>query len=193
MELVFASNNVDKLTEIRTLLPQGYRLLSLSQIGITDDIAETGKTIEENALLKAKFVHDRTGINCFADDTGLEVEALCGKPGVHSARYAGKNKSAADNSAKLLDEMKNISNRKAQFRTVIAAIINGKEFFCEGIVTGIILNEQRGEKGFGYDPVFLPDGYEKSFAEMTLEEKNKISHRAVAVKKFVKILKDTNN
>lgn len=191
MTLVFASNNVHKLNEIRKLAPEGYEILSLNEIGCNAELSETGLTLEENALQKARFVFEKYNVNCFADDTGLEAEALNGEPGVFSARYAGKNKSAEDNMLKLLDKLKDKKNRKAQFRTVIAGIINGQEFICEGIVKGEILKMKKGKGGFGYDPVFLPEGSTLSFAEMTLEKKNKISHRAKALEKFLEILDKT--
>ena len=189
MILVFASNNINKLTEIRNLAPHGYEILSLKDIKCNTDLSETGTTLEENALQKARFIFDEYHLNCFADDTGLEADALKGKPGVYSARYAGENKNADENIMKLLDELKGNPNRKAQFRTIIAAVINNREFTCEGTVKGEILTEKKGNKGFGYDPVFLPFGSRLSFAEMTLHEKNKISHRAKALEKFIEILK----
>lgn len=188
MKLVFASNNVYKLNEIRKIILFSYEIISLKDIGCLEELPENKETLEENAMQKAKYVYDNYYVNCFADDTGLEVAALKGKPGVFSARYAGENKNPEDNMARLLLELKNQSNRKSKFRTVIAAVINGKEYVCEGIVHGEILNEKKGENGFGYDPVFKPDGYDCSFAEMTLEEKNKVSHRAKALKKFTEIL-----
>src|SRR6185436_15089760 len=173
----------------RKLTPEGYGILSLGDIGCHEELPETGPTLEANALQKAKYVFEKYNVNCFADDTGLEVESLNGAPGVYSARYAGENKNAGDNIEKLLHELKDKKNRKAQFRTVIAAIINGKEFMCEGAVKGEILEQKKGNAGFGYDPVFVPAGNSLSFAEMTLEEKNKISHRANALKKFSEVLK----
>lgn len=190
MKLVFASNNVHKLTEIRKIILYCYEVLSLKDVGCTEELPETKHTLEENALQKAKYVFEKYHVNCFADDTGLEVEALNCKPGVYSARYAGENKNSDDNITKLLQELKDETNRKAQFRTVIAAVINGKEYLSEGIVKGEILKEKKGENGFGYDPVFKPDGFDCSFAEMTLEEKNKISHRSRALAKFVEIIKN---
>ena len=190
MILVFASNNVHKLNEIRNLASNGYEILSLNEIGCSEELSETGSTLEENALQKARYIFEKYKLNCFADDTGLEAEALNGEPGVYSARYAGESKNAADNILKLLAELKNKKNRKAQFRTVIAGIINGKEFICEGIVKGEILKNKKGSSGFGYDPVFLQEGNNLSFAEMTLDEKNKVSHRAKALEKFLEILKN---
>lgn len=189
MKLVFASNSVNKLNEIRKIILFSYEILSLKDIGCTEELPETGETLIANALQKARYVYEKYHTSCFADDTGLEVESLNGKPGAYSTRYAGKSKSAEDNIIKLLNELKDKPNRKAQFRTVIAAVIKGKEFICEGIVKGEITDKQKGENGFGYDPVFKPDGYDCTFAEMALEEKNKISHRAKALDKFLQILK----
>ncbi len=188
MKLVFATNNKHKLEEVKKLLPQQFQLITLAEAGIHSDIPETGTTLEENAAIKSRFVFERTGQNCFADDTGLEVEALNGAPGVYSARYAGEKCSFADNVNKLLREMSSKESRKAKFRTVISLILAGKEYLFEGIVEGEITRETKGIEGFGYDPVFKPDGFEKTFAEMTLEEKNKISHRARAVEKLVEFL-----
>ncbi|NNC86006.1 MAG: non-canonical purine NTP diphosphatase [Bacteroidia bacterium] len=182
MKLVFATNNVDKFKEVKQIMSKQIELLSLSDIGCTDEIEETGKTLEENAKIKAEFVRQCYKLNCFADDTGLEVEALEGAPGVYSARYAGENVSYNDNVEKLLNDLKTAKNRKAQFRTVIALLIDDNEFLFEGIVNGQIINEKKGERGFGYDPIFQPDGFNKTFAEMSLNEKNKISHRALAIK-----------
>ncbi|MEP7168698.1 MAG: RdgB/HAM1 family non-canonical purine NTP pyrophosphatase [Bacteroidota bacterium] len=190
MILVFASNNVHKLKEIRNLAPDGYEILSLKDAGWSEDLSETGFSLEENALQKARYVFEKFKMNCFADDTGLEVEALNGAPGVYSARYAGDKRNADDNIIKLLDELKNKENRKAQFRTIIAGIISGKEFICEGIVKGEILKREKGNNGFGYDPVFLPEGSNLSFAEMTLDEKNKLSHRARALEMFLHVLEN---
>ena len=165
-------------------------LSSLEDIGFHNEIEETGETLEENALIKARFIYYKFNENCFADDTGLEVECLDGAPGVYSARFAGKQKNAEDNMEKLLDLLKNKPNRKAQFRTIIALIIDGKEYVFEGIVKGEILEKKRGNKGFGYDPVFLPEKYDQSFAELPFNEKNKISHRALALKKLNKFLNE---
>jgi XTP/dITP diphosphohydrolase len=189
MNLVFATNNQHKLTEIRNMLNDHFTLLSLDEIGCNEEIPETGKTLEANASQKAWYLYDHYHLNCFADDTGLEVEALDGAPGVYSARYAGPQRSAADNMEKLLSELNEIKNRKARFRTVISLIIDGKEIQFEGVVNGVICKLQSGEKGFGYDPVFQPDGYSITFAEMDLDEKNKISHRGRAVQKLVDYLK----
>lgn len=192
MKLVFASNNIHKLSEIRNLAPKGYQIASLIDLGCNENLSETQQTLEGNALQKARYIYQKYKVNCFADDTGLEVESLNNAPGVYSARYAGEHKSAEDNINKLLAELNNNINRNAQFRTVIAGIINGNEFVCEGIVKGEILINKKGGMGFGYDPVFKPAGYNLSFAEMTLDEKNKVSHRAKALAKFLEILKAEN-
>jgi XTP/dITP diphosphohydrolase len=187
-KLVFATNNRHKLEEIRHLAGKHIRLLSLSDIGFTGDIPEEADTIEGNAAQKAWFIYERYGINCFADDTGLEIEALHGEPGVYSARYAGENCSFEDNMNKVLASMKGIENRKARFRTVIALIENGKLTTFQGEIKGIITPEKHGVQGFGYDPVFLPEGFDRTFAEMELGEKNRISHRALAVQKLIDYL-----
>jgi len=188
MELVFASNNPNKLKEIAVLLPKGIILKSLADIGCSEDIPETQPTIEGNALQKAKYISQKYRVNCFADDTGLEIDALNGKPGVYSARYAGAQKSAEDNMDKVLSELADNDNRKAHFKTVIALLLNGKELLFEGIIKGAIANHKAGDKGFGYDPIFIPQGFSKTFAEMELTEKNKISHRAIAVHKLISYL-----
>ena len=193
MELVFATNNQHKSFEINRLLGENHTVKSLPEIGFEGDVPETGKTLEENALQKARYIKTRLGTDCFADDTGLEIDALNGAPGVYSARYAGPEKNSLKNMEKVLRELKDCRNRKARFRTVIALILDNKELLFEGIVNGSILENPRGEKGFGYDPVFLPEGYTLSFAEMSLNEKNKISHRAIAVKKLVDYLKTLNS
>ncbi len=185
MKLIFATNNKHKLEEVAQLLTGQFQLITLAEAGIHADIPETADTLEGNAALKSRFVFERTGLNCFADDTGLEVEALNGAPGVYSARYAGEKCSFADNVNKLLHEMQDKDNRAAKFRTVISLILDEKEYFFEGVVDGEITREVHGADGFGYDPVFKPAGFDKTFAEMTLEEKNKISHRARAVEKLV--------
>jgi XTP/dITP diphosphohydrolase len=193
MQLLFATNNLNKVKELQELLPKGLVLLGLKDIGFDEDIPEIYNTIEENASGKAKFIYDRFRINCFADDTGLEVQALNGRPGVLSARYAGEHKNSEDNIDKLLHEMSCIERRDARFKTVISLIIDGKETSFEGIVNGYILNERRGSKGFGYDSVFAPiiNGSisKYSFAEMEMHEKNAISHRAIAFKQLVDYLK----
>lgn len=188
IKLVFATNNEHKLTEIKKMLNNKFELISLNEIGCTDDIPETADTLEGNASQKARYIFEKYGVNCFADDTGLEVEALGMAPGVYSARYAGPQRSSDDNMQKLLFELREIKNRKARFRTAISLIINGKETLFEGIVEGNILTEGKGEKGFGYDPIFQPLGYEQSFAEMALTEKNEISHRGRAVAKLISYL-----
>ncbi len=188
MELVFATANQNKAKEIQSLIPDSIEILSLNDIHCLEEIPETQATIEGNASQKAFYVYEKYQQNCFADDTGLEIEALNGQPGVFSARYAGEAKNANDNMDKVLLELKGIDNRKARFKTVISLVINGEELQFEGIVDGTILIEKRGGSGFGYDPIFLPDGSSKSFAEMELAEKNKNSHRAAAVKKLVEYL-----
>ena len=180
MEIVFASNNLNKIREINNVLGNSFKLLSLKDICMEEDIPENEATLEGNALLKARFIHNATGMNVFADDTGLETEALNGDPGVHSARFAGENKDSEANIDKLLALLEKKTSRKARFRTVIAIILDGKEHLFEGIVEGEIITERRGKMGFGYDPVFLPEGRKLTFAEMDLDEKNKISHRARA-------------
>ncbi len=188
MQLVFASNNPNKIKEIQSLLPGQITILSLEDIGCAEEIPETAYTIEGNAMLKANHVTEKYGYSCFADDTGLLVDALNGEPGVYSARYAGEQKNAEDNMAKLLKKLDDTENRKAHFKTVICLNINGKQHLFEGMVKGKIIHEKRGSEGFGYDPVFIPDGYTKTFAEMTLEEKSIISHRGLAVEKLVAFL-----
>ena len=184
MELVFATNNLHKLKELQQILSCDVKLLSLSEIGCTEDIPETENTLEGNAVLKAKYIFDRYGYPCFADDTGLEVDALNGEPGVFSARYAGENKNADDNVEKLLQKMAGIKNRQARFRTVICIIENGEKHLFEGEVKGVITLSRRGSSGFGYDPVFEPENSGKTFAEMNADEKNAISHRGRAVRKL---------
>ena len=184
MKLVFASNNKHKVKEISNILDNKITLLSLEEINILEDIPENEPLIEGNALFKARYVYNATGLNVFADDTGLEIEALNGQPGVHSARFAGESKDSSANIAKVLTMLKGIENRKARFRTVIALIFENKEYLFDGIISGTIINEKRGDEGFGYDPVFIPDGKKLTFAQMTLTEKNKISHRAIAFEKL---------
>lgn len=183
-KLVFATNNLHKLQEVKAILDGKVQIQSLSEIGCLDEIPETADTLEGNALLKAKFVYDRFQLDCFADDTGLEIEALGGEPGVFSARYAGLEHDSYKNRMKVLRLMEQQTNRKAQFRTVIALVLQGKEYLFEGKVEGVITREPRGEGGFGYDSIFVPNGYEQTFAELSAEQKNQISHRAHAVKKF---------
>ena len=188
-KLIFATNNSHKLQEIQDLLQNKFHVVSLEDIGIYEDIAETADTLEGNALLKARYVFERTQSDCFADDTGLEVDELDGAPGVYSARYAGENASFDDNMDKLIDTLRGTENRKARFRTVIALIFKGNEYLFEGRVDGIILKEKAGSHGFGYDPIFLPEGFEKSFAEMDPIQKNAISHRGRSVQKLINFLK----
>ena len=185
MKLVFATHNSNKAKEIQSLLPDDFQILTLTQINCIDEIPETSETLEGNSLLKAQFVSDNFNLNCFADDTGLEIDAIKGRPGVYSARYAGEEKNAEANINLVLSELRNESNRKAQFRTVITLILNDKTHVFEGIVRGEISNEKRGTDGFGYDPIFIPEGQTKTFAEMTLAEKNQQSHRARAFEKMI--------
>lgn len=192
MKLVFASNNKNKIQEIQALVPNSIQILSLEKIGCTEDIPETADTIEGNAILKANYVTEKYGYDCFADDTGLEVDSLNGAPGVYSARYAGEQKDANDNMDKLLDELKDKSNRKANFKTVIALNLNGKQNLFTGIINGKIINEKIGTNGFGYDPIFVADGYNKTFAELSMEEKSTISHRGIAVKELILFLQKQN-
>lgn len=189
MQLVFATNSLNKLKEVQTLIPAHIKLLSLKDIGCFEDIPETQNTIEGNAIQKAEYVKKHYGYDCFADDTGLEVEALNGEPGVFSARYAGEQRNADDNTNKLLEELKNKSNRKAQFKTVIALQLNNKQHTFTGICKGEITDAKHGEKGFGYDPVFKPNGYDITFAEMDLSLKNSIGHRGKAVNLLVNFFK----
>ena len=187
--LVFATRNPDKTHEIKEKLPQAFQLLSLADIDFQQEIIEDQATLKGNALKKAKTVFQATGYPCFADDTGLEVDALNGAPGVYSARYAGNNATDEDNVALLLKNMQGKENRQARFKTVIALVLeNEKEYLFEGITEGFIPEERRGEEGFGYDPVFRPRGYEHSYAEMSLQEKNRLSHRGKAVEKMVNFL-----
>lgn len=188
MELVFATNNKHKLKEIQHLLGNEIKLLCLDDINCTDDIPEDYNTLEENASQKAWYIYNKYKINCFADDTGLEIEHLNNEPGVFSARYAGSDKNPEANIIKVLQLLKGVKNRNARFRTVISLITDGKETQFEGIINGTILNKKQGTDGFGYDPIFLPDGFRQSFAEMPLSEKNNISHRAIAAQKLVSYL-----
>jgi len=188
MKLVFATNNKHKLEEVSAILPDSIKLVSLADIDCYDDIPETAETLEGNALQKAMYVKDHFGLDCFADDTGLEVEALNNAPGVYSARYAGPEHDAEANMEKMIRELKGKENRNARFRTVIALLLDGKEYYFEGIINGIIIDEKRGDAGFGYDPIFIPSGYDQTFAEMGNELKNKISHRALAVQKLAAFL-----
>jgi len=188
--LVFATNNAHKLEEVAQILGDQIELRNLKDIGCEDDIPETADTLEGNALQKAKYIHSRYHLDCFADDTGLEIEALNGEPGVYSARYAGEGRDPQDNMNKVLQELQGKANRKARFRTAVSLILDGKEYLFEGIINGVITEEKRGEAGFGYDPIFLPDGYEETFAELGNEVKNEISHRALAVQKLCDFLKN---
>lgn len=183
-QLLFVTHNAHKSEEVKAIVGNNFEVMNLSEINFFDEIPETGNTFKENALQKAKFLHDRLGCNCFADDTGLEVDALNGEPGVYSARYAGEPSNTQRNIEKLLENLKGKENRKAQFTTVIAVILNNEIYFFEGAISGQIIDNQRGEGGFGYDSVFIPDGYDKTFAELPAEIKNSISHRAVAMQKF---------
>jgi len=184
MKIVFATNNEHKIKEIRNILGRSFTLLSLHDLKIKEEIPEEEPTLEGNAMQKARFIHKKLNINVFADDTGLEIEVLNGLPGVNSARFAGEKKDSDANIDKVLGMMGSSNNRKARFRTVIALIMNSKEYLFEGIVNGHIINERRGKDGFGYDPVFIPEGNDRTFAEMSLDEKNKISHRALAFEKL---------
>jgi len=188
MKLIFATHNQHKLQEIKLLLPKSIDLVSLADVNFKDDIAETANTLKDNALLKARYIYKKFNLNCFADDSGLEVEALNGAPGVYSARYAGLQKNDADNNQKLLLELKDKAKRNACFKTVIALIVDGKEYTFDGIIEGKILAEMQGKQGFGYDPLFKPNGYKQTFAQMNTEEKSKISHRGLAVNKLVDFL-----
>lgn len=187
-KIVFATNNKNKLNEISKIAEGKIQILSLSDINCFEDIDETGTTLEENALIKARYVKEKYGYDCFADDTGLEVEALYGAPGVYSSRYAGSHCNPVDNMNKLVSVLKGVDNRKAQFRTVIALLTGDDEQLFEGVAKGVIIDEKRGEQGFGYDPIFIPDGYDITFAEMSKETKNEISHRAIATHKLVEVL-----
>lgn len=188
-KLVFATNNAHKLEEVSAILGDKIELLSLNDIHCHTDIPETADTLEGNALLKSSYVYQNYQLDCFADDTGLEVEALNGAPGVYSARYAeGEGHDAEANMLKLLHELEGKENRNAQFRTAVSLILDGKEYLFEGVIKGKIVQEKRGDSGFGYDPIFMPEGYEQTFAEMGAETKNKISHRALAIEKLCSFL-----
>lgn len=188
MKLLFASHNKNKVEELRQIFPNTYSLEGLDDLNDSVKIEETGANLKENALLKARLIHEKYGLNIISDDTGLEIEALNGAPGVLSARFAGEENDSLKNMKKVLDLMQNEDNRAAQFRTVIALILNNKEYLFEGVVKGIILRTYRGEGGFGYDPIFLPDGYDQTFAEMPFTLKNKISHRGIAIKNLLHFL-----
>ena len=190
MRLVFATNNKQKLDEVRAIVGDRVEVLSLNDINCHDDIPETADTLQGNALIKARYIYEKYGVNCFADDTGLEVEALNGEPGVYSARYAGEECCSEANMQKLLQNLTGKTNRNAQFRTVIALIIKGEEKLFNGIVKGTITEEKRGDSGFGYDPIFVPEGFSESFAQMSGEQKNSISHRYRATEQLSNYLKE---
>lgn len=185
MKIVFATNNANKIYEIQSMLPKSIEIISLESIGCTEEIPETADTIEGNAIMKANYITEKYGYDCFADDTGLEVEVLNGAPGVYSARYAGEQKSAEDNMNKLLQNLEKELNRKAQFKTVIALNLNGEQHLFTGIAKGDIISEKIGDKGFGYDPIFRPEGYQETFAQLSLETKNAISHRGKATRELI--------
>lgn len=188
MKIVFATNNAHKLSEVSSALGEGFTLVTPREVGIEEDIPEEQPTLEGNALQKARYIHSRTSMNCFADDTGLEVDALGGAPGVHSARYASDGHDFKANNKLLLKNLEGVGNRRARFRTVIALILDGKEYLFEGIVNGHIVQQESGSEGFGYDPLFIPEGCIKTFAEMSQQEKNAISHRGRAVRKLADFL-----
>lgn len=187
--IVFATSNQHKVSEVNQLLEGHFEIKSLSDIGITEEIPETSPTIAGNALQKARYVYEKYSVNCFAEDTGLEVEALNGEPGVYSARYAGPERNSQANMALVLNKLDGQENRSARFLTVVALIIDGEEFLFEGIAEGSMLTEKKGDKGFGYDPIFQPAGYEKSFAQMDATAKNEISHRGKAIRKLIEFLR----
>lgn len=193
MKIVFATNNAHKLNEVRQVVGEKFEIVSLRECGIVEDIPENEPTLEGNALAKARYIYERTGFNCFADDTGLEVDALGGEPGVRSARYATDGHDDEANKRLLLERMQGVENRAAQFRTAVALILGGKEYLFEGIVRGEIALEQHGEGGFGYDPLFFPEGGDLTFAQMSSEEKNAISHRGRAVRKLAEFLQQMGN
>ncbi len=187
-QLIFATNNQHKLDEVTHLRGLNFTIIGLGQLGFHGEVPEEHETLEENALQKARFINERYKMDCFADDTGLEIDALNGRPGVYSARYAGPQCNPEDNMNKVLTEMQSQTNRAARFRTVIALIMDGQNYLFEGVMEGVIITEKRGQHGFGYDPIFRPEGYSESFAEMSLDAKNSISHRGRAVAKLVKFL-----
>ncbi|WP_099371508.1 non-canonical purine NTP diphosphatase [Sphingobacterium sp. 1.A.5] len=191
MELVFATNNAHKLEEVQQMVGDKFILKSLNDIGCTDDIPETGVTFEENAKQKTDYLVSKYNVNCFGDDSGLEIKALDGEPGVYSARYSG-SRDMEKNIDLVLEKLEGKADRSARFKTIISLFVNGEQHFFEGTVEGHIINERTGTEGFGYDPIFIPNGYEKTFAEMSLEEKNKISHRSQAVAKLVDFLNNFN-
>ena len=188
MDLVFATNNKNKLKEIKHIIVDKINILSINDLNHSDDLEETGLTLKDNAFQKARFIYKKFNKNCFADDSGLEILSLNNEPGVFSARYAGSNCSADDNMNKVLKKLESIKNRNAIFKTVICLILDGKEYFFEGSIEGIITNEKIGHNGFGYDPIFRPNNFNLTFAQMSVKEKSKISHRAIAVSKFVKFI-----
>ena len=192
MELIIASQNQNKLVEFKKILGDKINLFSLSDIGLNQEIPENEKTIKKNAMFKAKFVNIQTGKNVFADDTGLEIDSLNGEPGVYSARYSGVERNPDKNIELVLTKLKNKSNRNSRFKTIISLILDGKSVNFEGVVEGKITEEKRGNNGFGYDPIFQPNGYASTFGEMSLKEKNKISHRSIAINKMVQYLKENN-
>ena len=192
MELIIASQNQNKLVEFKKILGDKINLFSLSDIGLNQEIPENEKTIKKNAMFKAKFVNIQTGKNVFADDTGLEIDSLNGEPGVYSARYSGVERNSDKNIELVLRKLKNKANRNSRFKTIISLIIDGKSVNFEGVVEGKITEEKRGNNGFGYDPIFQPNGYASTFGEMSLKEKNKISHRSIAINKMVQYLKENN-
>ncbi len=187
-QLIFVTHNAHKAEEVKSIIGNSFEVKNLSDINFFDEIPETGSTFKENALQKVQYLHNKLKCNCFADDSGLSVDALNGEPGVLSARYAGEPSNSQRNTEKLLDALKNETNRKAQFTTVIAVILNDQTYFFEGIIHGTITTTPQGKGGFGYDPIFIPDGYDKTFAELPAEIKNKISHRAIAMQKFQQFL-----
>jgi XTP/dITP diphosphohydrolase len=192
LKLVFATNNKNKIKEIQNALNGIVEILSLKDIGFEGDIPEDFETLKENALQKAHYIADRFNVNCFADDTGLEIDALNGAPGVYSARYAGEDCVAENNMAKVLANLKGEKNRRAKFRTVVALVLDNEDYTFEGAAKGEILNEKTGSEGFGYDPIFKPEGFEESFAQMSIDQKNAISHRGAAVRKLVEYLKNSS-
>ncbi len=192
MELIIASQNQNKLVEFKKILGDKINLFSLSDIGLNQEIPENEKTIKKNAMFKAKFVNTQTGKNVFADDTGLEIDSLNGEPGVYSARYSGVDRNSDKNIELVLRKLKNKANRNSRFKTIISLIIDGKSVNFEGVVEGKITEEKRGSNGFGYDPIFQPNGYSSTFGEMSLKDKNKISHRSIAINKMVQYLKENN-
>ena len=192
MELIIASQNQNKLVEFKKILGDKINLFSLSDIGLNQEIPENEKTIKKNAMFKAKFVNTQTGKNVFADDTGLEIDSLNGEPGVYSARYSGVERNSDKNIELVLTKLKNKSNRNSRFKTIISLILDGKSVNFEGVIEGKITEEKRGNNGFGYDPIFQPNGYASTFGEMSLKEKNKISHRSIAINKMVQYLKENN-